>query len=183
MTQPFIITGIAGSLRRDSYARAVLRGIAPLLPTGSRFETLDIGALPHYNQDLDTEAAPEAVVAGRAQIDRSDAVIIVTPEFNHGLPGVLKNALDWLSRPAFTSCFVGKPALFVTIGPGALGGVRAQAQLRETLTAMLCRLVPLHELVVPLVNEKITDGELTDTVTLRHLSRALDIFLGASARG
>ena len=174
---PLTITGIAGSLRRDSYSQAVLRGLAAELPSGTLYRPLDIGLLPHYNQDFDGAASPDTVTSARAQVAASDAVLIVTPEFNHGLPGVLKNALDWLSRPAFTGCFVGKPVLFASIGTHGLGGVRAQHQLRETLSAMLCRMAPLKELVVPMVAEKLQDGALFDAPTRAHLAQALESFL------
>jgi chromate reductase, NAD(P)H dehydrogenase (quinone) len=182
MTKPLTITGIAGSLRSASYSRMVLQSIAALLPEGTRFETLDIGALPHYNQDLDNAAAPEAVVRGRAQIAASDAVIIVTPEFNHGIPGVLKNTLDWLSRPAFKSSFIHKPVMFATISPGALGGVRTQSDLRETLASMLCRLLPLPEIVVTHVGTKVAAERLTDEATLNHIGQVLSTFLADFAR-
>jgi chromate reductase, NAD(P)H dehydrogenase (quinone) len=182
MTKPLIVTGIAGSLRSASYSRMVLQSIAALLPEGTRFELLDIGALPHYNEDLDNASAPEAAGSARAQIAASDAVIIVTPEFNHGLPGVLKNTLDWLSRPVFKSCFAHKPVMFATISPGALGGVRTQSHLRETLASMLCRLVPLPEIAVTHVNAKVADGRLTDAATLNHIGQVLSNFLCDFAR-
>ncbi len=182
MTKPLTITGIAGSLRSVSYSRMVLQSIAALLPEGTKFETLDIGALPHYNEDLDNEAAPEAVVRGRAQIVASDAVIIVTPEFNHGLPGVLKNTLDWFSRPVFKSPFAYKPVMFATISPGALGGVRTQSHLRETLASMLCRLVPVPEIAVTHVNTKVADERLIDEATIKHIGHVLSTFLADFTR-
>jgi len=138
MTQALHIVGICGSLRAGSHSRLLLRTTAELLPAHSRLLELDIGELPHYNEDIDGSAAPDAVMKARQAVERADAVIIVTPEFNHGLPGVLKNTLDWLSRPAFASCFIEKPVLFATISPGALGGVRAQYQMRETLSSIAC---------------------------------------------
>jgi chromate reductase len=177
MAHPLRITGMAGSLRSASYSRTVLRSIADLLPAGSRFDSLDIGTLPLYNEDIERSVLPAPVSAGRAMVAASDAVIIVTPEFNHGLPGVLKNALDWLSRPAFNSCFFDKPVMFATVSPGALGGVRTQHQLRETLSSMLCRLMPLPEIAVPHVGDKIVDGRLTEEMTLKHVRSVLGHFL------
>ncbi|MBB3213201.1 chromate reductase [Herbaspirillum sp. Sphag1AN] len=170
MTSPLKIVGIAGSLRTASYSRIVLDALYAELPTGSEFATVDIGSLPHYNEDVEHQALPEAVAQARTEVEASDAVVIVTPEFNHGLPGVLKNTLDWLSRPAFTSSMIGKPVFFATISPGALGGVRAQYQLRETLSSMLCQLVPMREIAITHVGQKITDGKLTDTSTLDFIS-------------
>lgn len=171
------ITGIAGSLRGASFSKPVLDSIAALLPEGTKFQTLDIGELPHYNEDLDKENAPAAVAAARAQIAASDAILIVTPEFNHGMPGVLKNTLDWLSRPAFSGTMLGKPVMFATLSPGALGGVRAQAQLRDTLSSMLCRLVPLQEIAITQVGAKMQDGKLADASTLTFIKTVLDKFL------
>jgi chromate reductase, NAD(P)H dehydrogenase (quinone) len=183
MTSRLNIAGIAGSLRCASYSQIVLKSIERLLPEGTAVDSMDIGALPHYNEDVEHEAIPQSIAAARASIAQSDAVIIVTPEFNHGLPGVLKNALDWLSRPAFTSCMQGKPVFFVTLSPGALGGVRAQYQLRETLASMLCRLVPLPEMAITHVAAKVESGELTDRATLDFLAGNLQRFLGVVANG
>jgi chromate reductase len=173
------IVGIAGSWRAGSYSKSVLRSIERLLPDGVAFDSLDVGSLPHYSEEIDGEAVPRAVAAVRALVAQSDAVVIVTPEYNHGLPGALKNTLDWLSRPAFTSCMVGKPVFFVTLSPGALGGVRAQHHLRETLASMLCHLVPLPEIAITFVASKVEAGQLVDGVTLDFISKNLHRFLGA----
>lgn len=177
MHSPLNIVGIAGSLRAASYSRIVLDSVARLLPAQAEFGALDIGALPHYNEDIERDSLPKAVTAARARVHACDAVLIVTPEFNHGLPGVLKNALDWLSRPAFTGCMQGKPVFFVTHSPGALGGVRAQHQLRETLSSMLCRLVSLPEIAVTHVGHKVRDQALSDDATLEFIEKALLRFL------
>ena len=177
MEQGLRLVGIAGSIRRDSYARAVMHGTARLFPPGTHYEELLPGDLPHYNSDHDNAELPAVVKAARDQVAASDAVLIVTPEFNHGIPGVLKNALDWLSRPAFKSCFVDKPVLFATISPGALGGVRAQHQLRETLSSMLCRLVPLPEVAVTHVAAKVSDGRLSDEAALTFIEGIVQAFL------
>jgi chromate reductase, NAD(P)H dehydrogenase (quinone) len=122
-------------------------------------------------------------VSARQLVAKCDGVVIVTPEFNHGIPGVLKNTLDWLSRPAFTGCFVTKPAFFCTISPGALGGVRAQSQLRETLSSMLCELFPMPEIVIPHVGQKFQDGEFIDRNTIDFISSSVDRFIrGIEAR-
>lgn len=122
MTKPLRIVGMAGSLRADSYCKIVLNSLADMLPAGSEFVSLDIGELPHYNQDLDSPVGPAQVHQARDLIASADAVLMVVPEFNHGIPGVLKNALDWLSRPAFTSCMVGKPVMFATLSPARWAG-------------------------------------------------------------
>ena len=177
MTTLLKIVGIAGSTRSASYSKAILDALFGLLPDGTTTQAINIGLLPHYNEDVEHAALPDTVSAARAAVAASDAVIIVTPEFNHGLPGVLKNTLDWLSRPAFTSCMAGKPVFFVTFSPGALGGVRAQYQLRETLASMLCQLVPLPEMAITHVGMKCENGVLTDAATLNYLTPALRKFL------
>jgi chromate reductase len=177
MTSTLKIAGIAGSLRTTSWSRIILESIARLLPEGASLYPIDIGSLPHYNEDIEHEAVPVAVSAARERAQASDAVIIVTPEFNHGLPGVLKNTLDWLSRPAFAGCMVGKPVFFVTLSPGALGGVRAQYQLRETLSSMLCRLIPLPEIAITHVGTKIENGKWTDMATCDYIALQLARFL------
>ncbi len=177
MTKPLRIVGMAGSLRNDSYCKIILNSLAEMLPSGSEFSNLDIGALPYYNQDFDTPTGPSEVHQARDLIASADAVLIVVPEFNHGIPGVLKNTLDWLSRPAFTSCMVGKPVMFVTLSPGALGGVRAQYQMRETLAAMLCKLDPLPEVAITFVGQKISEGQLTDEVTRTFTQKILSQFV------
>lgn len=179
MTETLRILGIAGSLRSASYSRALLDSMAAMLPASVAFETLDIGDFPHYDEDLERTALPAVVSAGRAQVKACDAVIIVTPEFNHGVPGVLKNALDWLSRPAFKSCFEGKPVMFATQATGALGGVRAQYQLRETLSSMLARVVPLPEIAVTHSASKLVEGRLVDEVTRNYIDSIVKRFLVA----
>ena len=172
---PIRVTALSGSLRAASYSSAIVRGLAELFPAEVAVEVnaLPIGDIPHYNQDLEDTALPAIVAAARRQVANSDLVVIVTPEFNHGLPGVLKNTLDWLSRPAFTSCMVDKPVLFITLSPGALGGVRAQYQLRETLSSMLCRLYPLPEIAITQAGAKIVDGVLRDEATRGFITATL----------
>lgn len=179
MASSLKIVSMAGSLRSASFSRIVLRAIAKLLPTGTALESIDIASLPHYNEDVEHQALPEAVANARALVAACDAVIIVTPEFNHGLPGVLKNTLDWLSRPVFTGCMAGKPVFFLTLSPGALGGVRAQYQLRETLSSMLCRLVPLPEMAITHVGTKVENGEFVDPASLDFIGKTLRQFLDA----
>ena len=182
MSHTLRITGLAGSLRSASYSRVVLETIAEMLPDGAKFEAIDIGSLPHYNEDLERAVLPDTVAYGREMVAASDAVLIVTPEFNHGIPGVLKNTLDWLSRPAFESCLIAKPVLFATLSPGALGGVRAQSQLRETLASMLCKLAPLQEIAITHVGGKIVHDRLVDAPTLKHIQSVLQRFLSTIVR-
>jgi chromate reductase len=180
MKKSLNFVGLSGSLRQASYSTAVLNAIeSQLLSRGHTLDRLSIGDFPHYNQDVEDAGLPDVVAHSRRLVKQSNGIIIVTPEFNHGIPGVLKNALDWLSRPAFSSCFQGKAAIFCTISPGALGGVRTQYQLRETLSSMLCELVPMPEIVIPHVNRKLDNGVFTDQPTLDFLSNAIECLTNA----
>lgn len=169
--------GLAGSLRAASASHAILTSIGECLPPQVSLDALDIGALPHYCQDLEKGELPAAIIAARGRVEEADAVIITLPEYNHGMPGVLKNALDWLSRPVRASCMMGKYVFFVSQSSGALGGVRAQYQLRETLASMLCNMVPLPEIAISFAEQKIENGRLTDPATRAHIRAQLEVFL------
>ncbi|MDB5452001.1 MAG: NADPH-dependent reductase [Caulobacteraceae bacterium] len=123
---------LVGSLRKDSATRKVAKAIAALAPKSLTFRFVEIGALPHFNQD-DEAAPPAEWVAYRDQIRTTDAVLFATPEYNRSVPGVLKNAIDVGSRPYGSSVFDGKPAAVVSVSPGAIGGFGANHHLRQSL--------------------------------------------------
>jgi chromate reductase len=180
MKTPLKFVGLSGSLRQASYSSAVLNAFGQQLRSqGYDLNLLNIGDFAHYNQDIEEAGLPEVVAMARMLVEQSDGVVIVTPEFNHSIPGVLKNTLDWLSRPAFASCFQTKPALFCTISPGALGGVRAQYQMRETLSSMLCEVVPMPEIVIPHVHKKCENGVFTDKATIDFISNSIGCLIRA----
>jgi chromate reductase len=124
---------LLGSLRRDSFSKKTAAAIASLAPPDVRFETVPIGELPFYNEDLETEYPPHAWAEFRDRIRKADAVLFVTPEYNRSVPAVLKNALDVGSRPYGHSVFNGKPAAVVTTSVGAIGGFGANHHLRQSL--------------------------------------------------
>jgi len=129
------ILGISGSLRRDSHNTSLLRAAAMSLPSGVELELFDgLGDLPHYNADIDVDHAPEAVVHLRETIAGADGVLIATPEFNGSIPGVLKNALDWASRPFPDNALRGMPVAVVGASTGLFGAVWAQAETRKALS-------------------------------------------------
>lgn len=135
------IVGLPGSLRANSVNRQLLEAAAPLLD-GSTLEIFDgIGQLPHYSEDLDLEPAPSAVTSLRHAIHDADALLIATPEYNSSLPGPLKNALDWASRPHRVSALDDKPVAIVGASPSRFGAVRAQADTRKILTSIGARVV------------------------------------------
>lgn len=174
---PIRLLGLSGSLRRHSYCTAVLRTLAETLPPAAEVELFGLAGIPLYDQDKDGEHAPEAVRALKAKIAASDGLIIVTPEYNYGIPGVLKNALDWASRPAYGSVLKGKPVAIASTSLAFTGGVRALAQLRETLAATLSRVVVGPDVVIAAVGEKINDGRLIDDGALRFTLDAVGALL------
>jgi chromate reductase len=168
------LLAFCGSLRAASSARATLRAIESLLDGRGTMGWADTAALPHYDAELDP---PEAVATLIGQIRAADGLIFVTPEYNYSIPGALKNAIDWASRPAMDSAFKGKPCLIASVSGGALGGVRAQAHLKYVLDGMLADPHRTPEIVIPHAPGKVEDGVLADAPTLDFVGRALDGFL------
>jgi chromate reductase len=167
MTQPFRLLGLSGSLRRASNNTAVLRGLQDALAPRVALDILPLHRVPLYNEDDDGEHAAESVRALRSAIRTSDGVIMISPEYNHGMSGVLKNALDWASRPYGRAALMGKPVLTMTASPAFTGGVRAQQQMHETLLSIPARLVLTPQIVIGSVHEKVRDGRLVDAAALR----------------
>jgi chromate reductase len=155
------VLGITGSLRRDSYNHALLREAAERLPAGAEWSEFErLREIPPYDADLEAEAeAPAAVAELRRAMREADAVLVVTPEYNHSIPGVLKNALDWASRPAGRSALTGKPVAVVGASTGMFGAVWAQAETRKVLGALGGRVVQ-EELPVAGAAELYHDGHL-----------------------
>src|SRR5689334_7245174 len=138
------VLGISGSLRRDSHNTALLRHVGELFKAeGAEFEIYDgLRDIPPYDEDDDVENGPEAVARLRAAVAEADAVFFVTPEYNSSIPGALKNAIDWLSRPRATSVMNNKPVAVMGASTGMFGAVWAQAELRKVLGATGARVVP-----------------------------------------
>ena len=176
MTQLRLL-GLSGSLRRASNSTAVLRGLQDALAPKARLDIFSLHGLPLYNEDEDGEHAPESVRALRSAIETTDGVIMVSPEYNHGMSGVLKNALDWASRPYGRSALRGKPVLTMTASPAFTGGVRAQQQMNETLASIPARPVLRPQIVIGGVHEKVSDGRLVDEATLRFAQAGVDDLL------
>ena len=168
MSKPTILA-LSGSLRRASYSTGLLRALAIAAAEQAEVILHPLGAVPLYDQDLDTADAPPAVAALRAAIAAADGLIIATPEYNHGIPGMLKNALDWASRPYGRSTLTGKVAFTITSSPGGVGGARAHAQLNETLASIAVRVVLRPQAVIPFVSEKLDGDRITHEPTLGFL--------------
>jgi chromate reductase len=167
------LLGVSGSLRRESNNTALLRTLQESMQADVEMSIKTLRDIPLYDQDLENEGTPQAVRELRAEIEASDGLIICSPEYNCGMPGVLKNALDWASRPASASPMKGKPVLIVTSSPAFTGGVRAQAQLREVLTGMLARVTVWPQVVIAGVHGKVQNGRLADDAALQFLRDAV----------
>src|SRR3954468_9717724 len=152
------VLGISGSLRRNSHNRGLLLEAARAFPSGVEFELYDgLRALPHYDQDDDVEPAHPEVQALRDAIAGADAVLIATPEYNGSVPGALKNAIDWASRPRGNAALDNKPVAVIGSSIGTFGGVWAQADLRRILGAARARVIE-HELAVPRAHERLAES-------------------------
>jgi NAD(P)H-dependent FMN reductase len=176
------LVGIAGSLRADSYSKAVLRTLAEISWEGVEIEMCDISSIPLYNADQDGEHPPDPVQKLKNSIAGCAGILVVSPEYNYGIPGVLKNALDWASRPAYTSPLVGKPVGIITCSVATTGGVRAQAAIRDCFYACLAEVVPYMEIAIPTVQDKVQGGKLTDEKSLA-LASGLVNALALASRG
>jgi chromate reductase len=155
------VLGISGSLRRDSYNSALLRAAAERLPGGVDFVSFDrLAEIPAYDGDLEEAGETPAAVADlRAAMRAADAVLIATPEYNSSIPGALKNALDWASRPAGESALMGTPAAVIGASTGMFGAVWAQAEARKVLGALGGRVLE-REFPFPRAQDSYADGEL-----------------------
>jgi len=175
------VLGISGSLRRDSYNSGLLRAAAGLLPSGVELEVFDgLKGIPPYDADDDVSPAPAPVAALREAIESADAVLIATPEYNASIPGVLKNALDWASRPHATNPLRGKPAAVVGASTGMFGAVWAQADTRKVLSTIGARVLE-HELPVPEGDERFdADGTLRDLEVEEQLGEIVAALVDAA---
>ena len=173
MSRPVKIVGIAGSLRRGSYNRLALRAAQELVPEGASLEALDLPDLPGFSQDREKEP-PAAVVELKARIRAADAVLFVTPEYNYSVPGVLKNAIDWVSRPYGDSAWSGKPAAVMGASVGSLGTARAQYHLRQTLVFLDMPTLNQPEVMISTAHKRFDEsGALTDETSRKLVGQLL----------
>jgi len=172
MAEPVKIFGFVGSLRKGSYNKALMRAALELLPKDAALEVFDLEGIPPFNQDLENQP-PQIVRDFKAKIKNADALLIVSPEYNYSIPGVLKNAIDWASRPSGDNVFQGKPVAIMSASIGRLGGARAQYHLRQSFVFLNMHPLNRPEVMVPYAQEHIdADGNLTDEKT-RQLIRQL----------
>lgn len=170
-TIPLRVLGISGSLRKGSFNTAVLRAAVELAPPGMTIETADLRAIPLYDEDVRAAGVPDAVQKLRGAIAAADALLIVTPEYNYSIPGVLKNAIDWASRPIRESSLTNQTVSVIGASNGQFGAMWAQADLRKILGTAGARVVG-DELPVARASEKfdpegrLLDGELFERLRL-----------------
>jgi chromate reductase, NAD(P)H dehydrogenase (quinone) len=173
MSKPVRILGIAGSLRRQSYNRALLRAATELAPEGATIDVFELDGIPPFNQDEDKDP-PAKVIEMKRRIRESDAILFVTPEYNYSIPGVLKNAIDWASRPPGDSAWWGKPAAIMGASVGAFGTARAQYHLRQVMVFL--NMFPINdpEVMIRAAHERFdAEGNLTDAATKERVQRLL----------
>lgn len=171
------ILGIAGSLRRDSLNRALLRAVQELAPESMAITTFDLLEVPLYNGDVEADGDPEGVARFKQAIREADGVLMVTPEYNHGVPGVIKNAVDWASRPPRQAALTGKPVALMGASPGITGTARGQSQLRQAFEFTDSYCMPQPEVLVFSALDKFdAAGNLTDERTRHNVAKFLTAF-------
>ncbi len=172
------LLALSGSLRKESFNTKLLHAAEECLPEGVILGFTDCADIPLYNSDIDNEIKPELVAKLLEAIVDCDGILIGTPEYNYSIPGVLKNAIDWVSRPAYKSVLVGKPTGILSAAKGPIGGAQSQAHLRQVFSATLTPVVPSPPFFVPLAQDKFDlAGKLTDDDTRRRLERYIKDFV------
>ena len=175
MTQSvnYHLLAISGSLRQASLNTVLARALSKIAPDDVFVSAITLHDIPLYNADAAGASPPKGVRDLRNAITACDGLILVSPEYNYGMPGVLKNALDWASRPAFASVLKNKPVLIVPATPSLTGGSRAHAQLRETLAGTLSRVVAMRQVTIAGSEQKLDGGRLNNPDTIQFLQDAL----------
>ncbi|BCS90661.1 MAG: FMN-dependent NADH-azoreductase [Candidatus Micrarchaeota archaeon] len=163
------------SFRRDSYSRAVAEACVELAPEDLKIKLYDIKDIPLFNQDNEKDL-PESVKSFKAAIKASDAILIVMPEYNYSVPGYLKNAIDYASRPYGDNSFYGKYAAMITESIGILGGSRAQYHMRQIFVPLGVKEMKRPELFIPFIHEKVSEGKLVDKQTRINIAEYLKAF-------
>jgi chromate reductase len=168
------ILGFAGSLRKESYNRSLLRAAQELVPKDAKLEIFDLDGIPLFNQDLEDQPT-EAVKQFKAKIRAADAILIATPEYNYSIPGVLKNAIDCASRPYGDNAFEHKPVAIMGASIGMAGTARAQYHLRQSFVFLTCFALNQPEVMVPFAQDKIDkDGKVTHEKTRQIIGELME---------
>lgn len=176
------ILGFAGSLRKHSYNRALLRAAGEMLPVGANMEIFDLDGIPPFNQDYEKDL-PDLVKKFKAKIRGADAILIASPEYNYSIPGVLKNAIDWASRPHGDNAFQGKPVAIMSASIGLFGGIRAQYHLRQAFVYLDMYPVNRPEVAVPLAKDKFDEsGVVKDEMTRKLIGELVESLVSRTYR-
>lgn len=182
MDEAFTILGFAGSLRKNSFNKALLRNAVELAPEGVKVEVFDLDGIPPFNQDFEKQP-PDKVKEFKVKIRAANAILIVTPEYNYSIPGVLKNAIDWASRPYGDNAFDGKPVAIMGASIGMVGTARAQYHLRQCFVFL--DMYPLNkpEVMVTFAPHKFDEnGRLMDEDTRKQVAAQLESLVDWSKR-
>ena len=174
MNQKVHILGFAGSLRKQSYNKAILAAAVETVPDDASLEVFDLEGIPPFNQDIELQP-PDKVKEFKARIRAADAILIATPEYNYSIPGVLKNTIDWASRPYGDNAFEGKPVAVMGASIGTLGTARAQYDLRRSFVFL--NMLPLNqpEVMVAFAQDKVdSNGRVTDEKTRKRIKELLE---------
>lgn len=178
---PVRLIGMSGSLRAGSYSNAVLATLRERFAGRADIMLYDLAPIPLYNQDFEGDKRPAAVKAMLADIAAADGLVFCAPEFNHSIPGVLKNAIDWASRPSFQSVLAYKPAAVMATSRGPLGGARCLEHLKVALDSCLVRVALAREVIITACETKIRDGRLVDDTSLMFACGAVEALFGEIA--
>lgn len=174
MIEKFRILGIAGSLRKDSFNRGVLRAAAELVPDNAQIDIFELDGIPGFSQD-EERTPPVKVAELKQRVRESDAILFVTPEYNYSIPGVLKNAIDWASRPYGDSAWAGKPAAIMGASIGSIATARAQYHLRQVMVFLDMHPLNHPEVMIGNCADKFNEaGELTDEATREFIRKQLE---------
>ena len=173
MANPVRILGICGSLRRQSYNLSALRAAAQVLPDGASLEVFDLNGIPPYNSDVESDP-PARVVELKRRLRETDAVLFASPEYNYSVPGGLKDAIDWASRPHGDNAWAGKPAAILGASTGLLGTARAQYHLRQIFVFLNMYAVNQPEVMISRAAERFdAQGNLTDAATMELIRQLM----------
>ena len=176
------VLGVSGSLRKGSFNSSALRAAQGLAPAGMAIEIAEIGDIPLYNEDVRSAGLPTSVERFRGEIAAADALLFVTPEYNFSVPGVLKNAIDWASRPP-NQPFNEKPVAIMGASPGVIGTARAQYDLRRILGGLNAFVLTRPEVFIGQAGTKFDDaGSLTDNATREHIRKQLEALAAWTSR-
>jgi chromate reductase len=171
------LIGMSGSLRADSFSNAILTTLSEKFADRADLKVYDLAPIPPYNQDFEGDKRPPVVKQMLADIEAVDGLVFCAPEFNHSIPGVLKNAIDWASRPAFASVLAYKPVAIMATSRGPLGGARCLEHMKVALDSCLSRVTLAREVIITAAETRIQDGRLVDETCLAFSCGAVEALL------